>query len=214
MNTELVIKVLSQINDNNIINYHNFLLDIITKINKEQNLSLLLILLLYSRSDKILNFLKLNNIDFNIIKNGKNLLFYTTILRYHDISNLLLSFGLKIQEKFIDIYINYSLHPTIMYRKDEKYYYNSYLLLKLIYNGINLIEYKHLLKDTLTLEYFDKFHKDFDEDIKKNIISYNLWNRRKNLAYIVNDKSKSRICNKYTDIFCNGLIVDNIKNYL
>ena len=82
MDTKLVINVLSKINDNNLINYHNFLLDLIKKINEEQNLSLLLILLIYSRSDKILDFLKLNNVDFNMTKNGKNLLFYTTLLRY------------------------------------------------------------------------------------------------------------------------------------
>ena len=214
MDTKLVINVLSKINDNNLINYHNFLLKKKKKINEEQNLSLLLILLIYSRSDKILDFLKLNNVDFNMTKNGKNLLFYTTLLRYHKISNFLLSYGLKIQEKFIHVYINYSLHPTLIYEKDMKCCYNSYLLLKLVYNGINVIDYKHVLKDTLTLEYFEKFHKEFDVDIKKNIISYNLWNRRKNLAYIVHDKNKSRICDKYTNIFCNELIVDNIKNYL
>ena len=43
MDTKLVINVLSKINDNNLINYHNFLLDLIKKINEEQNLSLLLI---------------------------------------------------------------------------------------------------------------------------------------------------------------------------
>ena len=216
MNIKFLINTLIKINKQNKINgYKAIILKAIKDIKKNNNLNLLLIILLYSKCNSIIELLFEYNIDFNITKNGKNLLFYTTILRYHQITNFLLKLNVKIQHEFINIYVNNCLLPTVQFIKDIKYSYNEYFLLKLTKIGYNINDYKYLIQDDkMKIHYFKDFIKNFDETMNRNIKLYNLWIRRKNLAYIVHDKNKIRICNKYTDIFCNELIVDNIKNYL
>ena len=84
---------------NDIYKYKNLLLDCVYEINNKNNFKLLLFIVIYSKCCDILYFLKENNVNFNLEKNGKNLLYYTTVLKQHDKSNLLLSLYIKIQHK-------------------------------------------------------------------------------------------------------------------
>ena len=196
---------------NDIYKYKNLLLDCVYEINNKNNFKLLLFIVIYSRCSDIFYFLKNNNVNFNLERNGKNLLYYTTVLKQHDKSNLLLSLYIKIQHKFSDKYISNALEFSLSSLKDIKYdnilCCNHKFLLDLAYHGCDIMEYKNRIEEKYKLERLESFHKKYEKELEKNINSYNLWQRFKQLVYIVREKSKQHKYEPLYLVFSIDLIV-------
>ena len=203
---------------NDIYKYENLLLDCVYEINNKNNFKLLLFIVIYSKCCDILYFLKENNVNFNLERNGKNLLYYTTVLKQHDKSNLLISLYIKIQHKFSDTYISNALEFSLSSLKDIKYdntlCCNHKFLLDLAYHGCDIIEYKNRIDEKYKLEKLESFHKKYEKELQENINSYNLWQRFKQLVYIVKEKSKQHKYEPIYLVFSIDLIIDKIKCYL
>ena len=106
-----------------------------------------------------------------------------------------------------------SIYKDIDFNKLD--YYNSSFLLKLAYNGINILDYKSsIIADKDEKYSFEDFENKYKKKINDNLKSYDFWNRRKNLVFIVVDKKKSYINDKFTEIFANDLLINNIQKYM
>lgn len=218
MKTDIVIYTINNINlRDNIKGDEDFLVECINDIKNNKNFYLLLTILIYNKCNSLLTFLIDNKINFNIIKNGKNLLFYACILRYHKLTNFLSNYC-AIQNKYAFMYIKFSLKSSIYKDKyfNKKDYYNSSFLLKLAYNGINILDYKSsIINGDKDEKYsFEDFENKYKKKIIDNLKLYDLWNRRKKLVFIVADKKKPNINDKFSEIFTNGLLINNIQKYL
>lgn len=218
MKTDIVINTINNINlRDNIKGDEDFLVECINDIKNNKNFYLLLTILIYNKCNSLLTFLINNKINFNITKNGKNLLFYACILRCHKLTNFLSNYC-TIQNKYAFMYIKFSLKSSIYKDKDfnKLDYYNSSFLLKLAYNGINILDYKSsIINDDKDEKYsFEDFENKYKKKINDNLKSYDFWNRRKNLVFIVANKKKSYINDKFTEIFANDLLINNIQKYM
>ena len=214
-----VIDVINDIHCKEDINkYKKLLLEYIYEINNKNNFKLLLFIIIYSKCSSIFYFLKEYNVNLNLEKNGKNLLYYTSILKHHDKSNILIMFNIKIQNKFIDKYILQSLDYGTKSLKDVNnncmIYCNHKFLLNLAYHGHDIIGYKNKIQNKYKLERLQTFIDKHKKKLEENIKSYNLWQRRKQLVYIVNQKSNQEEYDLISIIFSIDLIINNIKCYL
>ena len=211
-----IVNLISNIIDNESFTENKKKIDeLIDNLKINENINKTRIIVLYCKYPEIIYYMNKNNVNFNFLdKYGKNLLFYTIILRYHCITDILLSIGLKIQKKYVHNYINSLLLPNVGYNSKRKENYNATLLLKVIYyNGYTIEDINNLLdKNSLAVDNFNKFKNNFKNEIIINLKYYQLWNRRKNLAYLMNDYYLST---NYGEIFNykNG-ITDIIKSYL
>ena len=211
-----IVNFISNIIDNESFTENKKKIDeLIDNLKINENFNKIRIIVLYCKYPEIIYYMNKNNVNFNCLdKYGKNLLFYTIILRYHCITDILLSIGLKIQKKYVHNYINFLLLPNVGYNSKRKENYNANLLLKVIYcYGYTIEDINDILdKNSLAVDNFNKFKNNFKNEIIINLKYYQLWNRRKNLAFIMNDYYLS---NNYVGIFNykNG-ITDIIKSYL
>ena len=90
MKSSNFVKTIIKINQKkNIKGYENVLSSAVNDIKYKDDFHKLLLILIYNKCDDVLLYLIKNNIDFNIKKNNRNLLFYTTLLKYHKLTNIL-----------------------------------------------------------------------------------------------------------------------------
>ena len=214
-----IISIINRINDKSRFNLYKTRLKEIANTLKlyDYNFNILKLIVCFASYPDIIYFFHENGINFfKNDKSNKNLLFYTLCIRNHVSTNALIKIGIPIQNKFLDLYIECSFYRSIFpfYSEiNKKNIYNLDLVLNLIYSfGIDLIYIQSKITDTLCKIYYERFVIDFKKEIDYNLNCYKLWNRRKNLAFIINDKHLSI---KYPSIFNDRIGVTNIiKSYL
>lgn len=200
-----IISLINEIKDNKSFKiFEKDFFQLLDFIKKNNNFYYLLIIILYSRYNKLLDIIYNYGIDLKITnKSGKNLLFYTIVLKNFNLTNKLIKFKVTPQKKYFNKYIVSSF---------SNYKFNVDLCLNLIYYGIDYDNCNFLEKSHIDIyNIFVKKH--FNEiNIVKKI--YNLWNRRKYLAYIVNDIKMKNNISLISHVFLNDLIINEIKQYL
>ncbi len=214
-----IISIINRINDKSRFNLYKTRLKEIANTLKsyDYNFNILKLIVCFASYPDIIYFFHENGINFfKKDKRNKNLLFYTLCIRNHVSTNALIKIGIPIQNKFLDLYIECSFYRSIFpfYSEiNKKNIYNLDLVLNLIYSfGIDLIYIQSKITEPLCKIYYESFVKNYKTEIDYNLKCYKLWNRRKNLAFIINDKHLSI---KYPSIFNDRIGVTNIiKSYL
>lgn len=200
-----IISLINEIKDNKSFKiYEKDFFNLLDFIKKDNNFYYLLIIILYSRYNDLLDIIYNYGIDLKITnKSGKNLLFYTIVLKNFNLTNKLIKFKVTPQKKYFNTYIVSSF---------SNYNINVDLCLNLIYYGIDYDNCNFL--DRSQIDIYNIFLKKNINEI--NIVKkyYNLWNRRKYLAYIVNDIKIKNNNSLMSEVFLNDLIINEIKEYL
>lgn len=216
MNIKLLINEINNINENhkNKNQKENFLYNIIDQIEKNNDFRTFLILNIYLKINNFC-FIKNNNLNLNTLdKSGRNILFYTSALRMHHKTNLLLSLNVPIQNKYFNQYAYSSFNPGIDNDRNNKIKYNYILLLKIIYWGFNIYNFNFDSDNIVIKAYYKEFIKDYKETIDNYYKYFDFWSRRRNLILIFHRKKNLNIDDKFVPIFTNDLIVNKIKDYL
>lgn len=214
MKSSNFVKTIIKINQKkNIKGYENVLSSAVNDIKYKDDFHKLLLILIYNKCDDVLLYLIKNNIDFNIKKNNRNLLFYTTLLKYHKLTNILLDLKVNIQHEYAEFYFLNSIQSSIFYcHNDEPY--NARLLLHLIYVGYDINQYEQNILNKLSINYYDYFKKKYRSQIEANKMKFIYWERRKMLTYIFHEKNKKNNHDLDVLIFTNDLLLHAIKEYL